>query len=129
MTNRFFPEKQIRNARVARPVSGRVFVWLAIIAVAGALLCTGFVISGRQHFEAVAIGYETEKLRQESSQLEEKIRALDLEYARVSSPVEVERAAQKIGLQRPENKVETIRRPMNEIKPRDGEKKKAKAAR
>jgi hypothetical protein len=128
MTNRFFPEKNIRNARVARPVSGRVFVWLAIIAVAGALLSSGFVISGRQHFEAVSIGYESEELRQQAAELEERIRQLDLEYARVSSPVEIERAAQKIGLQHLE-RIEAIRRPINDQKKREGKKKEAKPTR
>ena len=113
MTNRFYFDKKIPNARVARPVSGRVFVWLAIIALAGALLCAGFVISGRQHFEAVSKGYQSEELRHQAVLLEERLRQLELEYARASSPVEVEQRAQEIGLQRPESKVETIRRPIN----------------
>ena len=125
MTNRFYFEKQIQNSRIARPVSGRVFAWLAIIAVAGALISAGFVISGRQHFEAVSIGYKSEELRQQAFQLEERLRQLELEYARVSSPVEVEQRAQRIGLLRPE-KIESIRRPINvesgkkESKPKTG---------
>lgn len=113
MTSRFYFEKQIPNARVARPVSGRIFAWLAIIALAGSLLCAGFVISGQQHFEAVSLGYKNEELRQKAVELEEKLRQLELDYARASSPVEVEQRAQEIGLQRPEAKVETIRRPIN----------------
>ena len=113
MTDRFFLDKQIQNSQVARPVSGRVFAWLGIIAVAGALLSTGFVISARQHFEAISIGYQSEQLRREAVQLEEKRRQLELEYSRASSPVEIERRAQKIGLEQPQSKSPDIRRPNN----------------
>lgn len=104
MTDRFFPEKQISNVPVARPVSSRVIGWLAAIGVAGALLSCGFVIGARQHFEAISLGYQSEELRRQSSQLEEKLRQLELEYARASSPVEIERRAQKLGLERPDKK-------------------------
>jgi hypothetical protein len=104
MSDRFFPEKQISNVPVARPVSPRVMGWLAAIGVAGALLSCGFVISARQHFEAISVGYQSEELRRQSTQLEEKLRQLELEYSRASSPVEIERRAQKLGLERPDKK-------------------------
>jgi hypothetical protein len=113
MTNRFVLDKQIQNSQVARPVSGRVFAWLGIIAVAGTLLSGGFVISARQHFEAISIGYESEQLRRQAAQLEEKQRQLELEYARATSPVEIERRAHKIGLEQPQSKAPGIRRPNN----------------
>jgi hypothetical protein len=106
MTDRFFPEKQISNMPVARPVSSRVMGWLAAIGVAGALLSCGFVISARQHFEAISVGYQSEELRRQSAQLEEKLRQLELEYARASSPVEIERRATKLGLERPDKKAQ-----------------------
>ena len=102
MTDRFFPDKRISNERVARPVSTRVMGWLAAIGVAGALLSGGFVLSARQHFEAISAGYQSEELRRQSAQLEERLRQLELEYARASSPVEIERRAQKLGLERPD---------------------------
>ncbi|HJQ67577.1 MAG TPA: hypothetical protein VKA70_01290 [Blastocatellia bacterium] len=104
MTDRFFPDKQIQNARVARPVSGRVVAWLVIIAIAGALVSGGFVISAGQHFQAVQLGYQSEELRREATELDEKLRQLELQYARASSPVEIEKRAQKIGLDRPKPK-------------------------
>lgn len=104
MTDRFFPDKQIQNARVARPVSGRVIAWLTIIAIAGALVSGGFVISAGQHFEAVQLGYQSEELRKQATELDEKLRQLELQYARASSPVEIEKRAQKIGLERPKPK-------------------------
>ena len=121
MTNRFYPEKQIQNSQVARPVSGRVFVWLTVITVAGALLSCGFVISARQHFEAISIGYQSEELRRQAFQLEEKRRQLELDYARASSLVEIEKHARKIGLEQPHINASNIRRPANvEAKPKAG---------
>jgi len=104
MADRFFPEKQISNVAVARPVSSRVIGWLAAIGVAGALLSGGFVMSARQHFEAISVGYQSEDLRRQSGQLEERLRQLELDYARASSPAEIERRAQKLGLARPDRK-------------------------
>jgi hypothetical protein len=114
MTDRYFPNKRIRNARVVRPVSARVFVWLATLAVAGSILSCGFVISARQHFEAVTLGYEKEAIRLQEIQLDEKLRRLDLEKARASSPVELERRAKEAGLGRPELQTAAIRRPASE---------------
>jgi hypothetical protein len=104
MTDRFFPEKLISNEPVVRPVSSRVMGWLAAIGIGGALLSCGFVISARQHFQAISIGYQSEELRRQSAQLEEKLRQLELEYARASSPGEIEKRALKLGLERPEKR-------------------------
>jgi hypothetical protein len=104
MTDRFFPEKEISNEPVVRPVSSRVMGWLAAIGVAGSLLSCGFILSARQHFAAISVGYQSEELRRESEQLEERLRHLELEYSRASSPFEIERRAQKLGLGRPHKK-------------------------
>src|SRR5258708_40119506 len=104
MIDSFFPEKQICNVPVPRPVSSRVMGWLAAIGIAGGLLLCGFVISARQHFEAISVGYQSEDLRRQSTQLEERLRQLELEYARAASPVEIERRAHKLGLERPNKK-------------------------
>jgi len=111
MTDRFFPHKPIQTARVARPISAPVFVWLAVIAVAGALISCGFVISAGQHFDAVKIGYESEELRRQTSELEERKRQLETERARESSLIEIERRARRLGLQRPGSGKKEIRRP------------------
>ena len=87
MADRFFPDKRIENAPVARPVSRRVLTWLGVVVVAGGLLACGFIVSARQHFEAISLGYQSEELRRQSAQLEEKLRQLELEYARAASPV------------------------------------------
>jgi len=104
MAYRHYRNREIRNARVHRPVSARVFAWLAVIAVSGALLSCAFVIAARQHFQAISIGYQTEELRKQASQLDEKLRQLELEYSRAASPFEIERRAAELGLERPEGK-------------------------
>jgi hypothetical protein len=114
MTNRLFLEKKIRNARVVRPVSGKVFVWLAAIAIGGSLISCGFLISARQHFESVAVGYEKESLRQQRAALEEQLRKLELDLSRASSSLELERRARQAGLGRPELKADKIRRPASD---------------
>lgn len=112
MTYRFYPEKRIRNSRVARPVSTRVFSWLTVIAAAGALISCGFIMSAGQHFEAVRIGYQSEELRRQAAELEDKKRQLELERARASSPLEMERRAKRLGLRRPVSPAPAIRRPV-----------------
>jgi hypothetical protein len=101
MTNRFIPSKPIQNASVKRPVSMRVFVWLAIFAITGALISCGFVISARQQFEAISLGYRGEELRQEEARLQEKLRNLQLKRDIITSPKEMEQRALKLGLVRP----------------------------
>jgi hypothetical protein len=113
MTTRFIPTKPIHNSSVKRPVSVRVFVWLAIFAVAGSIICSGFVISARQHFEAVSIGYNSEELRQQETHWQEKVNRLELERNRIVAPVEMEKRAFKLGLIRPLSKKAEIRRPIN----------------
>jgi hypothetical protein len=114
MNNRFFPEKRIRNARVVRPVSGQVFVWLAVMAIVGSLISCGFMISARQHFQAVAAGYDKESLRQQRTVLEDQLRKLELDLAQVSSPIELERRARQLGMDRPGVNSGRIRRPASE---------------
>jgi len=105
MADRFFPDKQISNVAVARPVNSRVVSWVAAIVIAGALLSCGFVISARQHFAAVSVGYQSEDFRRQAEQLEERLRQLEMEYSLASSPLEIERRAHKLGLARPEKKM------------------------
>lgn len=101
MTSRFIPSKPIHNASVKRPVSVRVFVWLAVFAVVGALISCGFVISARQQFEAINLGYQSEELRQKEAQLQQQLRTLELQRDIVTSPREMEKRALKLGLVRP----------------------------
>ena len=124
MSDRFIPSKPIQNASIKRPVSVRVFVWLAIFAITGALISCGFVISARQQFEAISLGYQSEELRQQEAQLQEKLKSLELKRDIITSPKEMEQRARKLGLVRPLSakmpespkagqKKREIRRPIN----------------
>jgi hypothetical protein len=59
------------------------------------------------------MGYGSEELRQQESLLSEKVRRLELERNRITSPVEMEQRALKLGLVRPLSKKAEIRRPIN----------------
>jgi hypothetical protein len=102
MAYQYYRDKGIRNARVHRPISIRVFRWLTVITIAGVLLSCAFVIAARQHFQAISTGYQTEELRKHASQLDERVRQLELEYSRAASPFEIEKKAAELGLTRPE---------------------------
>ncbi|HYL99019.1 MAG TPA: hypothetical protein VEZ90_08705 [Blastocatellia bacterium] len=114
MSDRFFPKKGIQNARVTRPVSPKVFVWLAMAAILGSLICASFVVSAKQHFTAVSAGYDREQLRQQATLLDQQLKRLELQRAQVTSPVEVEKRAEKAGMHRPNVQPSNIRRPASE---------------
>jgi hypothetical protein len=112
MSDRFFPrDKGFQNARVTRPVSAKVFGWLAMAAVVGSLICTSFVVSAGQHFTAVSAGYEREQLRQQAAVLDQQLKRLELQRAQAVSPIELEKRAQKVGMHRPALPSANIRRP------------------
>ena len=113
MTNRFIPNNQIHNSRIHRPISMRVFVWFIVFCILGVLLSCGFLYSARQHFEAISVGYQSEDLRKQETQLNEKLRRLELDRARVTSAIEMEKRALKLGLVRPGVQGSNIRRPIN----------------
>jgi hypothetical protein len=98
MIDRCYFAKRICNNHVERPISSRAFAWLAIIATIGAIISFGFVMGARQHFEAVALGYQTEQLRQQAQSLEIRKRQVELERARLASPIEIQKRALEMGL-------------------------------
>lgn len=101
MNYRYYPNKGIQNSNVHRPISARVIGWFIILSTAGLLLLGGFVLGARKHFDAVDMGYESESLRREANQLNERLRQLELEYDRIASPEEIEKRAKRMGLHRP----------------------------
>jgi len=88
-----------RNARIARERDTEAFLRLALLLVVGLGLTSGFVYAGRQHFAALRYGYETENLRRERAQLTEQQRRLILQREEASSPVKLEQAAKRLGMQ------------------------------
>jgi len=98
MSDKCFSSREIRNAPVSRPVSGKVFVWLSAAAILGTLISCSFLDSARRHFQAVQLGYERESLRDQSASLEKKLERLELERDQVSSIGEVKKRADNAGL-------------------------------
>src|SRR5713101_633387 len=72
---------------------------LAALLVCGLVLSSGFVYAAREHFAALQLGYQSENLRRERQQLLEDQRRLLLEREEAASPLKLERAARRLGLQ------------------------------
>lgn len=88
-----------RNAPIARAQDGDALLRLAFLLVVGLGLASGFVYAGRQHFAALKFGYQTESLRRERDQLMEEQRRLILQREEAASPVKLEQAAKRLGMQ------------------------------
>ena len=88
-----------RNAPVTREKDIEAFLRLALLLVVGLGLTCGFVYAGRQHFAALRYGYDTENLRREREQLAEQQRRLILQREEAASPVKLEQAAKRLGMQ------------------------------
>ena len=88
-----------RNAPVTREKDMEAFLRLALLLVVGLGLACGFVYAGRQHFAALRYGYDTENLRREREQLAEQQRRLILQREEAASPVKLEQAAKRLGMQ------------------------------
>jgi cell division protein FtsL len=88
-----------RNAAFTREKDFEALLRLALLLVVGLGLACGFVYAGRQHFAALRYGYETENLRRERQQLAEQQRRLILQREEAASPVKLEQAAKRLGMQ------------------------------
>jgi hypothetical protein len=98
MADRFFSRRVIQNSHVSRPVSGRVFVWLSVAAIAGTLISCSLLVSAQQHFGAVKLGYEREALKVTGAGLEQELQKLQLERDKVASLKEIEKRASQAGM-------------------------------
>ena len=90
---------QHRNAPVNRERDTKALLRLGLLLVVGLGLTCGFVYAGRQHFAALKYGYETENLRRERDQLAEQQRRLILQREEAASPLKLEQAAKRLGMQ------------------------------
>ena len=101
MAERYYYNQRVRNAPIRRRLDRRSVSWVMVAACAGAVVASGFVYSARCHFEAVALGYETQQRRTELEQKAEERRRLEVELQRVLSPEELEGRARRLGLENP----------------------------
>jgi cell division protein FtsL len=88
-----------RNRLVTREPDKDAFSRLGLLFMVGLVLASGFVYAGRQHFTALRYGYETENLRRDRDQLAEMQRRLELQRDEASSPIRLEQAAKRLGMQ------------------------------
>ena len=92
------PSKQ-RNAVVLREPDRDALKRLGLLLACALVIACGFVYAGGQHFAALRLGYQTEKLRTVRDELAEEQRRLLLEREGAASPLRLERAARRLGMQ------------------------------
>jgi len=89
-----------RNAPIVvkEPDRGALKRFSSLLAAA-AILAIGFLYAGHQHFAALRLGYETEKLRNALTDAKEEQRRLAVQKEVVASPARLEQAARQLGMQ------------------------------
>jgi hypothetical protein len=101
MTQRYIYNKAVANAPIRRRLDRRFVRWVVAAAATGSLVAFSYVYSARCHFEAIALGYETQQMRVELERRVEEQRKLELERERERSPDQLERRARRLGLSMP----------------------------
>src|SRR5689334_14494493 len=96
---------------VREPDRGAVKRFSSLL-VAAAILAIGFLYAGHQHFAALRLGYETEKLRNSLTDAKEEERRLTVQREVATSPARLEQAARQLGMQPMQaNQIDPLRRP------------------
>jgi cell division protein FtsL len=72
---------------------------LALLLLCGLVLASGFVYAGVQHFGALRLGYEMQKLRSDLDKAQEDQKRLLMAREAAVSPVRLEQAARQLGMQ------------------------------
>jgi cell division protein FtsL len=88
-----------RNAPIVRERDRGALKRLSLLLAAALVLAGGFVYAGVQHFAALRLGYETEKLRNALTDAKEEQRRLTVQKEIAASPARLERAARQLGMQ------------------------------
>jgi cell division protein FtsL len=102
-----------RNAPIVTKVPDRgAFKRFSSLLAAAAMLAIGFLYAGHQHFAALRLGYETEKLRNTLTGAKEEQRRLTVQREVATSPARLEQAARQLGMQPMQaNQIDPLRRP------------------
>jgi hypothetical protein len=88
------------SMRVKREVDKTPRRYCILTLVFGFIIVAGFLFAARQHFGAINLGMENSELRKKRDDLSTKQRQLRIAREVAFSPVELEKAAMKIGLER-----------------------------
>lgn len=103
-----------RNTPIARERDRGTLSRLGLLLICGLALASGFVYAGVQHFDALKLGYETEKLRGDLEKARQEQRRLASQREAAASPVRLERAARQLGMQpMMPAQIDPLRRPTN----------------
>lgn len=86
------------NYTIRRERDSRSSRRLLLLLVCGVVLAGGFLFAASLYFKSVQYGYQNEQLKRERDRLLEEQRRLILEREAATSPVNLERAARKIGM-------------------------------
>ncbi|MGI8469475.1 MAG: hypothetical protein ACR2N3_13580 [Pyrinomonadaceae bacterium] len=98
MKKRNLPKNEKTN-KVQRQRDSISWRYCFLVMTCGLILATGFFFAARQHFSAIEYGIKNAKLRRQKEDLENLQRQLYLAKEVALSPVEIKKAAKKIGLQ------------------------------
>ena len=106
------PSRHRNRPIVARePDRGAVKRFSSLLAAA-AILAIGFLYAGHQHFAALRLGYETEKMRNALTDASEEQRRLTVQKEMAASPARLEQAARQLGMQPIQaSQLDPLRRP------------------
>jgi uncharacterized protein HemX len=111
---RRLPPRKLNAQRVVREKDNGAFMRLCLLLFCGLGLASGFVYAGRQHFTALSYGYKTEQLRRERDRLAEEQRHYLLQREAATSPVHLEEAAKRLGMQSLQAaQIDPLRQPKN----------------
>src|SRR5262245_35906374 len=94
-------QKQIKNVPVRRRHVSAHNWQLYLGVILGFAIACGFVMAARYHFIAMDLGYQTEELKRQKSDLEMAQRKLQLELSRRTAPKKLNVRAQEQGLTLP----------------------------
>lgn len=87
-----------RNSAKQKQKEQKRFRTYSLIVVCAALSVTGIFLAGRQHFSWMDYGMKNSKLRKQIEELEGEKRRLMLAREVSLSPMEIKKAAKKVGI-------------------------------
>jgi len=93
------PSRHRNRPLVVKEKDRDAFKRFSSLLTAAAILAVGFLYAGHQHFAALHLGYETEKLRDALTNAKEQQRRLAVQKEIATSPARLEQAARQLGMQ------------------------------
>ena len=93
------PSRHRNRPRVVKQKDRNAVKRFSSLLTAAAILAVGFLYAGHQHFAALHLGYETEKLRNALTDAKEEQRRLTVQKEMATSPGRLEQAARQLGMQ------------------------------